>query len=105
MKKTSPAINVPSSTTSHFFTHSSMLSVFKSVNVVILTLGLIANILTLADFTLCQILLPEVGEAGQQKLLNATVLLIGIGGLGSPSAMYLAAALIAGLVFFIAFKH
>jgi molybdopterin/thiamine biosynthesis adenylyltransferase len=33
--------------------------------------------------------LPEVGEAGQQKLLNATVLLIGIGGLGSPSAMYL----------------
>jgi adenylyltransferase/sulfurtransferase len=39
-----------------------------------------------------KILLPEVGEAGQQKLLNATVLLIGIGGLGSPSAMYLAAA-------------
>jgi adenylyltransferase/sulfurtransferase len=34
--------------------------------------------------------LPEVGEEGQQKLLNATMLLIGIGGLGSPSAMYLA---------------
>ncbi len=37
-------------------------------------------------------LLPEVGEAGQQKLLNTKVLLIGAGGLGSPSALYLAAA-------------
>ena len=45
-----------------------------------------------------QILLPEVGEEGQQKLLNATVLLIGIGGLGSPSAMYLAAAGIGHLI-------
>jgi adenylyltransferase/sulfurtransferase len=45
-----------------------------------------------------QILLPEVGEEGQQKLLNATVLLVGIGGLGSPSAMYLAAAGIGHLI-------
>jgi adenylyltransferase/sulfurtransferase len=37
-------------------------------------------------------LLPEVGEAGQAKLLDAKVLLIGAGGLGSPSALYLAAA-------------
>ena len=37
-------------------------------------------------------LLPEVGEAGQQKLLNTKVLLIGAGGLGSPAALYLAAA-------------
>jgi sulfur-carrier protein adenylyltransferase/sulfurtransferase len=38
------------------------------------------------------ILLPEVGEAGQQKLLESKVLLLGAGGLGSPAAMYLAAA-------------
>ncbi|HTW97302.1 MAG TPA: molybdopterin-synthase adenylyltransferase MoeB [Acidimicrobiales bacterium] len=38
------------------------------------------------------LLLPEVGEAGQQKLLDAKVLLLGAGGLGSPSALYLAAA-------------
>src|SRR5512143_234889 len=37
-------------------------------------------------------LLPEVGEAGQAKLLDAKVLLIGAGGLGSPTALYLAAA-------------
>jgi len=37
-------------------------------------------------------ILPEVGEAGQAKLLDAKVLLIGAGGLGSPSAYYLAAA-------------
>ena len=37
-------------------------------------------------------LLPEVGEAGQAKLLDAKVLCIGAGGLGSPAAMYLAAA-------------
>jgi adenylyltransferase/sulfurtransferase len=37
-------------------------------------------------------LLREVGEAGQIKLLEAKVLLIGAGGLGSPAAMYLAAA-------------
>ena len=38
------------------------------------------------------LLLPEVGEAGQQKLLGAKVLLLGAGGLGSPAALYLAAA-------------
>ena len=38
------------------------------------------------------ILLPEVGEAGQQKLLEAKVLMLGAGGLGSPAALYLAAA-------------
>lgn len=38
------------------------------------------------------LLIPEVGLAGQQKLRNASVLLIGTGGLGSPAAMYLAAA-------------
>jgi molybdopterin/thiamine biosynthesis adenylyltransferase/rhodanese-related sulfurtransferase len=38
------------------------------------------------------ILLPEVGEAGQQKLLGSKVLLLGAGGLGSPAALYLAAA-------------
>lgn len=37
-------------------------------------------------------LLPEVGIAGQLKLLGAKVLCIGAGGLGSPSSMYLAAA-------------
>ncbi len=38
------------------------------------------------------LLLPEVGDEGQQKLLDSKVLLLGAGGLGSPSAMYLAAA-------------
>jgi len=38
------------------------------------------------------LLLPEVGEEGQLKLLDAKVLLLGAGGLGSPSALYLAAA-------------
>ena len=38
------------------------------------------------------VLLPEIGEAGQQKLLESKVLLLGAGGLGSPAAMYLAAA-------------
>jgi sulfur-carrier protein adenylyltransferase/sulfurtransferase len=37
-------------------------------------------------------LLPEVGVEGQAKLLNAKVLLLGAGGLGSPAALYLAAA-------------
>ncbi|OAD20929.1 molybdopterin biosynthesis MoeB protein, partial [Candidatus Thiomargarita nelsonii] len=39
-----------------------------------------------------QILLPQVGIEGQERLLNAKVLIIGMGGLGSPAAMYLAAA-------------
>lgn len=38
------------------------------------------------------LLLPEVGEAGQRKLKAARVLIIGLGGLGSPVALYLAAA-------------
>jgi molybdopterin/thiamine biosynthesis adenylyltransferase/rhodanese-related sulfurtransferase len=37
-------------------------------------------------------LLPEIGEDGQKKLLDAKVLLLGAGGLGSPTALYLAAA-------------
>jgi sulfur-carrier protein adenylyltransferase/sulfurtransferase len=39
-----------------------------------------------------QILLPNVGGKGQEKLLNAKVLIIGAGGLGSPAALYLASA-------------
>ena len=38
------------------------------------------------------LLLPEIGEAGQQRLLDSKVLLLGAGGLGSPAALYLAAA-------------
>jgi sulfur-carrier protein adenylyltransferase/sulfurtransferase len=38
------------------------------------------------------ILIPEIGESGQRKLLEARVLLLGAGGLGSPTALYLAAA-------------
>ncbi len=38
------------------------------------------------------LLIPEVGEEGQQRLLDARVLLVGAGGLGSPSSLYLAAA-------------
>lgn len=45
-----------------------------------------------------QIRLPYVGEHGQQALLDARVLIIGMGGLGSPVALYLAAAGIGHLV-------
>ncbi|MFZ4701022.1 MAG: HesA/MoeB/ThiF family protein [Candidatus Methylumidiphilus sp.] len=45
-----------------------------------------------------QIMLPQVDIEGQQKLLNARILIIGLGGLGSPAAMYLAAAGIGRLV-------
>ena len=38
------------------------------------------------------LLLPEIGEEGQQRLLGSKVLLLGAGGLGSPAALYLAAA-------------
>jgi len=38
------------------------------------------------------ILMPEIGETGQLKLLDSSVLLLGAGGLGSPAALYLAAA-------------
>ena len=39
-----------------------------------------------------QLVIPEIGEAGQEKLRGAKVLVVGAGGLGSPAAMYLAAA-------------
>ncbi len=45
-----------------------------------------------------QIRLPQIGEKGQQKILDSRVLIIGMGGLGSPAAMYLAAAGIGKLV-------
>src|SRR5206468_5130618 len=38
------------------------------------------------------ILLPEIGVEGQEKLLGSSALVIGAGGLGSPAALYLAAA-------------
>lgn len=38
------------------------------------------------------LVLPGVGEAGQRQLLNASVMIVGAGGLGSPAALYLAAA-------------
>ncbi|WP_432455549.1 MULTISPECIES: HesA/MoeB/ThiF family protein [unclassified Agarivorans] len=44
------------------------------------------------------LLLKEVGEAGQLKLKQAQVLLIGVGGLGAPASMYLAAAGVGKLV-------
>jgi molybdopterin/thiamine biosynthesis adenylyltransferase len=45
-----------------------------------------------------QIMLPQVDIEGQQKLLDSHVLIIGLGGLGSPAAMYLAAAGVGRLV-------
>ncbi len=45
-----------------------------------------------------QIRLSQIGEAGQQKLLDSTAIIIGMGGLGSPVAMYLAAAGIGRLI-------
>ena len=45
-----------------------------------------------------QIKLPQVGEAGQERLLKSRALIIGIGGLGSPVSMYLAAAGVGHLV-------
>ena len=38
------------------------------------------------------LLIPEIGQAGQKRMLEASVLLVGAGGLGSPAALYLAAA-------------
>ena len=45
-----------------------------------------------------QIMLPQVDFTGQQKLLDSTALIIGMGGLGSPIAMYLAAAGVGHLI-------
>ena len=45
-----------------------------------------------------QLMLPEIDISGQEKLLKSTVLIVGMGGLGSPVALYLAAAGVGHLI-------
>ena len=45
-----------------------------------------------------QIMLPEIGIDGQERLLNSRVLIMGLGGLGCPVAIYLAASGVGHLV-------
>ena len=39
-----------------------------------------------------QVIMPDMGEAGQEALLAAKVLVVGVGGLGAPAMLYLASA-------------
>ena len=50
------------------------------------------NIRSMNERYIRQTMIPEIGEAGQEKLKNAKVLIVGIGGLGSPISLYLTAA-------------
>ena len=45
-----------------------------------------------------QIMLPQIDAGGQQKIIDSTMLIIGMGGLGSPTALYLAAAGVGHLI-------
>ena len=45
-----------------------------------------------------QIMLPQIDIEGQQKIMDSTILIIGMGGLGSPTALYLAAARVGHLI-------
>ena len=78
---------------SEYFTNPDYLLLFNQLHYGQLKLTIIMN---LNDEQLLrysrQIMLPDIGVEGQQALLGSHVLVIGLGGLGSPVAMYLAAA-------------